>query len=118
MDIEKITTLLIFLMEENGIPIDSKSRIRTYIYHAFNEDRIKFIQKDNEIIGFMIWEIHKDNHIYVSQLLILPKFKGYNIKTLATFLKQKYSIGNKNIHWHSHKRNRLIDFNKKELTHV
>lgn len=121
MDIEQLTTFLMVMMEENGLPIDSKSRMRTYIYHAFNDDRIKFIQENEKVIGFMVWEIHekdKKNHIYVSHLVILHKFKGFNLKSLITFLKDKYHVDNKNIHWHSHKRKKQVDFNKKELVNA
>lgn len=121
MDAEKIATLLILMMRENGIPIDNISRMRTYIYHALNEDRIKFVINEEKPIGFMIYEIHEqggERHIYISQLIILPKFRGYNVKTLATFLKEKYGITNRQLHWHNHKKDKRIDFNKKEVTHV
>lgn len=110
MDIENITTLLMFMMEDNGIPIDSKSRMRQYIYHAFNDDRIKFFQEDGKQLGFMIWEVYnKDGgtEIYVSHLLILPDFRGFNLKKAVTFLKNKYGV--KKIHWHSHRRNKKVE---------
>ena len=118
MNAEEIATFLIFLMEENGLPIDSKSRMRTYIYHALNEKRIKFIEENGVQIGFMMWEEHKkcdEIHIYVSQLVILPIYTGYNLKKLASFLKEKYKISNRQIHWRNSKRDKQVDFNKKEV---
>lgn len=120
MDIETITLFLIRLMKENAIPVDDFQRMETYIYHAFNDERIKFVEQEGKIIGFMIWEVHKkegDIQIYVSQLVILPQFKGFNLKELISFLRNKYEIKNSQIHWHSQKRNKQVDFNKKELVH-
>lgn len=121
MDVEYIATMLMAMMEENGLPIDSKPRMRQFIYHAFNDDRIKFIQENEKVVGFMMWEVHEvegKKHVYVSHLVIIHRVKGYNLKILTTFLKNKYQIGNSEIHWHSHRRNKQVDFNKKELTHV
>lgn len=119
-ELERVTTGMMTIMEMLGIPIDSKSKMRTFIYHAFNDDRIKFIEDKGKPAGFMMWEIHQkdEKHIYVSHLIILPEFEGFNLKKMATFLKDKYKIGNKQIHWHNQKRSKQVDFNKKELTHV
>lgn len=110
-ELERVTTILIMMMEDSGIPIDSKSRLRTYIYHAFNDDRIKFLDKDGNLIGFMIWEVHKNNEkieIYVSHLVIMKEFKGFNLKKAVTFLKQKYPDLTK-LHWDSNRRNKRVE---------
>lgn len=110
-ELEKITTVLMMMMEDAEIPIDSKSRMRTYIYHAFNDDRIKFFQKEGKQVGFMIWESYKNEkgtEVYVSQCLILPEFKGFNLKEAITFLKNKYKDCYK-LHWHSHRRNKKVE---------
>lgn len=119
-ELERVTTGMIAIMEMVGIPIDSKTRMRTYIYHAFNDDRIKFIDQEGQPAGFMIWELHDkdgDRHVYVSQLVIMDNFRGFNLRRMVTFLKTKYEVKNSNIHWHNHKRNKQVDFNKKELNH-
>lgn len=120
-ELERITTGIITIMEMVGIPVDSKKRMRTYIYHAFNDDRIKFIDDNGKPAGFMIWEVHEQEgqtHIYISQLVILDTNKRFNLKLLVTFLKDKYQVNNSNLHWYNHKRNKKVDFNKKELIHV
>lgn len=110
-ELTRVTTILIMIMEDAGIPIDSKSRLRTYIYHAFNDDRIKFLDNNGNLIGFMIWEVYKNNEkleIYVSHLVIMSEFKGFNLKKAVTFLKQKYPDLTK-LHWDSNKRNKRVE---------
>lgn len=111
MDIENLTTFLILMMEENGLHIDSKSRMRNFIYHAFNDDRIKFLDKDGKIIGYMIWEVYRKENkleIYVSHLVIMNAFKGFNLKKAVTFLKEKYPDLTK-LHWDSNRRNKRVE---------
>lgn len=110
-ELEKVTTILMIMMEDSGLLIDNKPRMRTYIYHAFNDDRIKFLQKDGKQVGYMIWEIYPNDdkvEIYVSHLVILPEFKGYNLKKEVSFLKDKYPYLIK-LHWNSHRRDKKIE---------
>lgn len=116
VEFEKLVTVLMLMMELNGLPIDSKSKMRNFIYHAFNDNRIKFFDKGGKQAGFMMWEVH-DKDIYVSHLVILQEFKNFNLKQAATFLKDKYKIGNTSIYWHNQRRNKKVDFNKKELVY-
>lgn len=107
----KVTTLLMMMMEDSGLAIDSKKNMRIYIYHAFNDDRIKFIEKYGKQIGFMVWEVYEKDkklEIYVSHLVIMKEFRGFNLKILVSFLKEKYPALTR-IHWDSNRRNKRVE---------
>lgn len=108
-----IAKALIRTMKDYGIPIKNNAVIENYVNHAIKDDRFKFITKNGQSIGFVMWELlwlEEGLDIYVSYLVILDKFKGkFNLKELTTFWKKEYNGVHKFI-WHNHKKEQRKEF--------
>lgn len=89
LDLNKTTKILMMMMEDNGIIIDDYEVMKNFIFHAFNDDRIRFFERNDKQAGFMIWVI-KCDAIHIQQLVLLPEFKGYSFKKEVQYLRNKY----------------------------
>lgn len=109
-DLIKTTKILIMMMEDNGIIIDNYELMKNFIYHAFNDDRIKFFQKGDKVIGFVIWEaINFGNgfDIIINKMAILPEFRGINIYQEMKSIRDRHPNIYK-VKWHRQKNGEFI----------
>lgn len=100
--LKRVATMMMMMMEDNGIIIDDYDKMTIFIYHAFNDDRVKFFQNNGKSIGFVMWEVIEFGDgvdIYISQMVILPEFRGINVYREMESIKKKYKKIYK-VSWH------------------
>lgn len=118
----RITKTIMMIMEDNGILIDNHEKMKTFIFHAFNDDRIKFFMKDFKVAGFVMWEAIEfgDGYdIYIAQMVVLPEFRGLNIYEEMKSIKYRYGKIYK-VSWHRRVNDEMIKkvrYLEKELIH-
>lgn len=118
MDIAKV---MIQAMQDEGLPVDNYANMDNYLNHAIHDDRFKFLEKNGQSIGFVVWELlwlDEGLDLYVSYLVILKKYKGMlNLKELTSFWKNKYN-GVHKLRWHDHRTDTVKEFlQPQELVH-
>lgn len=92
-ELSRVTKVIMMMMEDNGLVIDNINLMTNFIYHAFNDNRIKFFIKEAKVVGFMIWEVKELGDgvdIYISNLVVLPMFRNFSFKKEVEYLKNRY----------------------------
>lgn len=109
-DLVKTTKILMMMMEDNGIIIDDYEKMKMFIYHAFNDDRIKFFMRDTKVAGFVIWEAVQFGDgfdIIINKMVVLPEYRGMNIYRELQSIKDRYGKIY-NVKWHRQKGKEFI----------
>lgn len=108
-----ITDILLNAFEAEGMVIENRDNVRNYLNKAILDDRLRFLSKDGQMIGFYAWDEKHDEkgtEIFVNNMLILKKYCGkYNLHKIATYFRERYKDLHK-IYWQNRKLKRKREF--------
>lgn len=72
---------------------------------AINEDRVCFIPKGNDLVGFLTWEKRKDK-ILINKCVVFKKYRSrFSLIELRHYF--RYMFKGMQFYWKSRKRNRI-----------